>query len=228
MSIFKRFILSVLNWTLIKVKQLRKFYPHSFIPALRLATAKRNLQRFAMPYKLNIGCGKIKFDDWINIDREGDHQTVDVFWDVTRKFRFLDGDSCSAIYCEHFLEHITPVQANSFLSECYRVLQPNGILRIAMPSLDFIIEKYSSDDWRDQDWLGWPEYQFIKTKAEMLNIAFRWWEHEWLYDREELHRRLRDSGFQELTDADWRCSEYAELRERESRKDSVLIVEAKK
>ncbi len=210
------------------MKQLRKIYPYSFIPAIRLAVAKKKLQKFQTPYKLNIGCGKIKFENWINIDREGDHQIVDIFWDVSHKFNFLDSDSCSVIYCEHFLEHITTSQADKFLSECYRVLQPNGTVRIAMPSLGYLIEKYNSDDWRNQDWLTWPEYQFIKTKAEMLNIAFRWWEHKWLYDREELHRRLSESGFQQLTDADWCCSEHADLKKRESRKDSVLIVEAKK
>lgn len=210
------------------MSKLRRFYPYNFIPFLDVALAKRKIQKFKRPYKLNIGCGRIKFETWINIDREGDPKIVDIFWDVSHKLAFLDDISCDFIYCEHFLEHIDPNQANQFLSDCYRMLQPGGILRIAMPSLDYLVEKYNSDDWREQDWLTWPEYKFIKTKAEMLNIAFRWWGHKWLYDRAELHRRLHESGFQSITDVEWCCSSHSELMGLESRKDSILVVEAKK
>ena len=55
-------------------------------------------------------------------------------------------------------------------------------MRIAMRSLDRIIEKSYLGNGKDQDWLKWQEDQFIKTRAEMLNISFRWWRHQWLYD----------------------------------------------
>jgi predicted SAM-dependent methyltransferase len=102
------------------------------------------------------------------------------------------------------------------------------VVRIAMPSLDFILERAVSSDWRAQDWLTWPAYQQISTRAEMLNVAFRDWGHRYLYDREELHRRLAEAGFTTVVDVEHGQSELAELRGRESRPDSRLICEAKR
>lgn len=175
-------------------------------------------------YKLNVGCGKIKFQGWINIDVETSVAT-DLVWDVTRGLPFPN-TSCSLIYHEHFLEHLTVQQGVFFLRECHRVLVSGGVMRIAMPPLDFVVQKYLQEDWRNgQDWLTWPEYQFIQTKAEMLNIAFRWWGHQWLYDQEELYRRLNESGFNIIHSVKWGESEIVELRNRETRKESLLLCE---
>lgn len=148
-------------------------------------------------------------------------------WDLSREIPF-DDCSCQLIYCEHLLEHFTVEQGVSLLRECWRVLEPKGILRVAMPSLDVLIEKSASGNWKEQDWLTWPEYRFVKTRAEMLNIAFRGWGHKWLYDREELHRRLSEAGFTKNKDAEWGRSDLPELRNRETRRDSLLICEAQK
>jgi predicted SAM-dependent methyltransferase len=95
-----------------------------------------------------------------------------------------------------------------------------------MPSLDFLLERLCAGRWREQDWLTWPDHQFIQTRAEMVNIFFRWWGHEWIYDAEEFHRRLKEAGFTDIRDVAWGESEVPELRKRETRKDSLLICEA--
>jgi predicted SAM-dependent methyltransferase len=178
--------------------------------------------------KLHIGCGTVKMDGWINIDANIRPGVTDLQLDITKGLPYED-NSCSLIYHEHVLEHLPVEAAVNFLQECYRVLQTGGTMRIAMPSLEFVIEKYSSEDWRSgQDWLTWPEYQFIQTRAEMLNIALRWWGHQYLYDREELHRRLREAGFEKIKDVEWGISDLSELLNRETRKDSLLICEVQK
>lgn len=109
------------------------------------------------------------------------------------------------------------------------MLKPQGVVRTAMPSLESVVGSYVNDDWKaGQDWLTWPEYRFISTRAEMLNIAMRWWDHHWLYDHEELHRRHREAGFDRLHDMAWGESAYPHLIGRETRKDSRLICEAVK
>lgn len=50
----------------------------------------------------------------------------------------------------------------------------------------------------------------------------------WLYDFEELDRRLREAGFSTIENVAWGESKYAELRERETRQETVLICEATK
>ncbi|MEH2204207.1 MAG: glycosyltransferase [Nostoc sp.] len=183
------------------------------------------LSSFEKPYKLNIGCGDVKFDNWINIDIDKDKKAVDLVCNAAQRLPF-DDDSCALIYNEHFLEHLTVEEARFFLRECHRVLQPGGILRIAMPSLEDVVEKYNSEDWQNQEWLNWPEFKFIKTRAEMLNISLRWWGHQWLYDREELNRRLIETGYTNIKDVAWGLSDIPELKNRETRVYSLLICEA--
>jgi predicted O-linked N-acetylglucosamine transferase (SPINDLY family)/predicted SAM-dependent methyltransferase len=177
------------------------------------------------PYKLHIGCGQNIFEDWINIDIEANHPQVDLLCDVRNGLPFEDA-SCSFIYNEHVLEHLTAEEGLFFLKECRRVLQPGGILRVAMPNLEYIVKHYISEDWRNQDWLKWPEYEFIQTRAEMINICFRWWEHKWLYDLEELNRRLSEAGYSQTRTATWGNSTIPEFQNRETRGDSLLIIEA--
>lgn len=196
---------------------------HNFIKKRKEIISKR----YEPPYKLNLGCGSIYLDGWVNIDSNKGIKRLDLLWDLSRGIPVPD-NSCSHIYCEHFLEHLQVEHGVAFLRECFRALMPGGILRIAMPSLDVLLEKATSSAWREQDWLTWPEYRFIQTRAEMLNISFRWWGHQWLYDREELHRRLVEAGFQQIVDASWGVSGSPLLCNRETRKDSLLICEAEK
>lgn len=189
--------------------------------------AKNKLRKFNQPYKVNVGCGTVRINGWLNIDSNHKLKTVDLVWDVTNGFP-MENDTCEYIYCEHLLEHLNVRQGVAFLRECSRTLRPTGVLRIAMPSLDDLLERSCNGRWREADWLTWPQYQFIKTRAEMINIAFRWWGHQWLYDREELFRRLKESGFNNIDFVEWGKSNIPELNNKETRKDSILICEAKK
>ncbi|BAY92023.1 MULTISPECIES: class I SAM-dependent methyltransferase [unclassified Tolypothrix] len=195
---------------------------------IAIKNADNAIKNFQHPYQLNVGCGNIKFQGWVNIDLAFVPNVTDIIWDASQKFSFLKDESCSLIYNEHFLEHLDIGQGLNFLSECYRLLNPSGVLRIAMPSLDYVVQKYNSENWRNQDWLSWKEYKFIQTRAEMINVAFRSWGHQWLYDQEELERRLYEVGFKELRNVQWGISEISELNNRETRTDSMLICEAKK
>jgi predicted SAM-dependent methyltransferase len=151
---------------------------------------------------------------------------VNFIWNLRWRMPFR-ANSCSFIYHEHYIEHISPREATRFLRDCHRVLAPGGVMRIATPSLKHITQKYLSD-WHDQDWLSWSEYQHIQTGSEMMNIVFRWWGHKWIYDEEELERRLRDAGFTHIKFVERNVSTHAELCDIESRKDSILVCEATK
>jgi predicted SAM-dependent methyltransferase len=189
------------------------------------AEAKEILKKYHQPFQLHVGCGKIYLDGWINIDLDSD--TADMKLDVTEVLPFEDS-SCELIYSEHMLEHLTVEQGVAFLKECLRVLKKDGVLRIAMPSLDRLIQRSCDGTWRDAEWLSWPQYRHVTTRAQMLNMAFREWGHQWLYDREEFHRRLSEAGFEKISDCDWGISQYIKLSGRESRQDSMLIMEAQK
>ena len=173
--------------------------------------------------KLHLGCGTVRLDGWVNIDR---HRPADLTLDIRRPLPFRDG-SARLIYHEHVIEHLTVEEGERCLRDWCRLLQPGGVLRIATPDLAYLVDRYRAD-WRDQAWLTLPEYAFIRTRAEMLNVALRWWDHRYVYDGEELERRLRDAGFAAVRRCALRESPVPELAGLETRDDSRLILEGVK
>lgn len=174
--------------------------------------------------KLHLGCGTVRLDGWVNIDLHTPQ--ADIHWDIRRPLPFPAG-AARFVYHEHVIEHITLEEAVRCLADWHRVLEPGGVVRIATPDLQYLVERYGSGEgWRDQAWLRQPEYQFIGTPAEMLNVALRWWDHRYVYDGEELTRRLRNAGFRDITRHTLGASDRPELRNLETRQDSMLILEA--
>lgn len=93
----------------------------------------------AGPYSLHLGCGLTRFEDWVNIDRYNVPGITDIVWNLNHGIPAPDS-SCRLIYSEHLLEHLSVNEGLTLLRECYRVLLPGGIVRIAMPSLEDVSE----------------------------------------------------------------------------------------
>jgi len=171
--------------------------------------------------KLHVGCGRNILPGWINADID---PRADLIIFLERKLPFKSG-SLERIYSEHVLEHVPYETAVYFLREARRTLIPGGVIRIAMPDLDELIDGYQKD-WRRFDWVNLPALRFIRTRAEMINIAFRWWGHQHLYNREELERALQEAGFDRVIFRQHGESDYSDLCGLETRPESRLIVDA--
>jgi predicted SAM-dependent methyltransferase len=191
----------------------------------RLRAARTILAQSPRPLKLNLGSGDIFFAGWVNVDLD-DLRRANLIWNLTDRFPLSDS-SCSLIYSEHVIEHFSVEDGLKIFRECRRLLVPGGVLRVAMPSLEYCVEWYAKDSWRP-DFQRWEELRGVKTRCEALNVAMRWWGHLWLYDREELHRRLGEAGFNQFRDVEWGKSPVQELCNRETRVETLLIVEAVK
>lgn len=192
----------------------------------RLAAIEEAFQRFQPPYKLHIACGTVRLPGWVNIDRDPVSEIIDVSWDVRQPLPISDC-SCEFIFHEHFLEHLTVPEGLAFLRECRRLLVRGGVLRVAMPDLTECVRQYYENDWR-QPWMKKYGFEWIQTRAENINIAFREWQHKWLYDHEELHRRLRESGFETIRDCTRLESSVPHLCGLETRDETLLVCEAVK
>jgi predicted SAM-dependent methyltransferase len=179
--------------------------------------------------KLHLGCGTIYKEGWVNIDNNSDNNVkwLDINHDLRYPLPFED-NSVDFIFNEHFLEHLTIEEGVNALKDFYRVLKPSGVLRVAMPDLEEIIKQYLDPNWKKQEWIKVYNMGFVQTKAELININFRWWGHQHLYDAEELERRLRESGFENIKSCKLRKSEITELNNLETRDESTLIAEATK
>lgn len=89
---------------------------------------------------LNLGCGQRFHSAWSNLDLKPADSSIRR-WDVSQHLPFQDA-SFPAVYHSHLLQHLPREQALPFLRECRRVLQPAGILRLAVPNLEAIARLY--------------------------------------------------------------------------------------
>jgi predicted SAM-dependent methyltransferase len=89
---------------------------------------------------LNLGCGSNFHKEWINIDFVSKSNAV-------QSHNLLEGipfeaQSMDVVYHSHVLEHFSKTDGIKFIKECYRVLKPQGVIRIAVPNLEMIAKEY--------------------------------------------------------------------------------------
>ena len=180
--------------------------------------------------KLNLGCGPHVMPGWVNIDL-GNHKGLEFeSWDLREGLPSpIKENSVDFIYMEHFIEHITMKEAETLLSQCRKVMEPWGVIRISTPDLYTLVDNYLA--WSsygkeavDDDI---PEVWKPATACLMMNEGMRSWGHQFIYDLEELTHLLERCGFDTVKTVPWRGSEHPELRELEVRPyHRDLIVEA--
>ena len=76
--------------------------------------------------KIQFGCGENRLDGWENHDND---------LDVTKPLPFAD-NSAERVMAEHLGEHLTGPELLNFLTECYRILAPGGVMRLCCPFID--------------------------------------------------------------------------------------------
>ncbi|HYX21290.1 MAG TPA: methyltransferase domain-containing protein [Thermoanaerobaculia bacterium] len=167
--------------------------------------------------RLHVGCGQEAIAGWINIDNQP-LGGVDRVLDVRGGLPFT---GVSAIYAEHFIEHLEFDDALAFLAECRRVLAPEGVLRLSTPNLDWVL----TTQYR---WQGVTAPDRV-LDCMKLNRSFRAWGHQFLYNQEALAAVLRNAGFAHVSFHRYGESEHPELRglerhERWEERDGLLHV----
>lgn len=190
---------------------------------------KRLLEAQTGAIKLNVGCGTDYKNGWINIDNNSDNNIdkLDLNWDLRNALPFEE-DSADFIFNEHFIEHLTIEEAKNIIKDLMRVLKPGGVMRIAMPDLESVVDHYLNVPLNKDPVIKDFHLEFVETRAEWINMSFRWWGHKWLYDWEELQRRLSEAGYSKVKRCKLRESKHRELRNLEIRDGSLLIAEVVK
>lgn len=181
---------------------------------------------------VNIGCGPFGKANWINLDL---FQAQNVTLTVDCRTRLpLGTASCSGIHVEHYLEHLDPVEERPyFLKECYRCLQPDGVLRVIVPDAALYIRAYLEPGWNMLNEIGCssekPQDMF-KCKIDALNHVFiQGWEHYGGIDAELLTLALTTAGFPVVNQCIWRSGEFPNgCIDREQHRPYSLYFEAVK
>jgi predicted SAM-dependent methyltransferase len=133
---------------------------------------------------LNLGCGDRFHSDWVNLDVYSGNPDVQIA-DIRKGIPF-SSDEFEVVYHSHVLEHLSRQKAKELIDECYRVLKPDGILRVVVPDLESVVREYlailkmiDDGDQRGQaryDWILLELFdQFVRTRpgGEMMDYLRR-------------------------------------------------------
>jgi predicted SAM-dependent methyltransferase len=184
---------------------------------------RRSAPDSGRPVRVHVGAGQRHLDGWINVDNQA-LPGVDRVLDVRRGLPF---SNVSAIFAEHFLEHLALDDGMAFLRACRKVLRPDGILRLSTPNLAWVVAShYRLDESLPPDQ---GLFDCLRT-----NRAFHAWGHQFLYNRLALTLALRAAGFETVDFLAYGESPHPELRGLEGHEKSddypglphVLVAEA--
>jgi SAM-dependent methyltransferase len=117
-----------LTWSFSRVLPVREF----------------NLSFFERPYRIHLGPGpnwNKPTRNWIDVDIDPQRGDLQVDFQDFTGFPFEDS-SVDSIYGSHVFEHMSIWVTDRVFDECYRVLAPNGVLRIIIPDVEKSINEY--------------------------------------------------------------------------------------
>jgi len=174
-----------------------------------------------MPY-VNLGCGNRFHPDWINIDIASSSAHV-IVHDLGRGIPLPDA-SCEVVYLSHVLEHFRRANALALVRECYRVMRPGGILRVAVPDLEKICQLYltklqavlsgDSSSIKDYEWVMLEMYdQAVRERGggEMLSYLHQYPlpNEAFVYERigeegRSIARSIKSQAIQQFAVSGWR------------------------
>jgi len=156
---------------------------------------------------LNLGCGKRYHKSWTNVDFIAIGDDV-IAHNLINGIPFED-DAFDVVYHSHVLEHFNKTNGLAFISECYRVTKIGGIIRVAVPDLEKIIQEYQRNLERalnnelggmdDYDWIMLELYdQVVRNESggDMAKYMFSDTinNEAYIYDRiGDEARKLRES-----------------------------------
>lgn len=142
--------------------------------------------------RLNLGCGHVQPDGWVNIDgsnraklahylpwidkalvragvlRPTEFSTKTQIANLKKKLPYKTA-SVQAIYCGELLEHFKPSDVDYLLAQCIRILRPGGCFRCCVPDVHAFWKKYC--DHVDQ-MLQQPREHWDDQKIRHLVKAF--------------------------------------------------------
>ena len=148
--------------------------------------------------KLHLGAGENLLPGWLNTDLHDYGRRDLVYLDVRKRFPLPDA-SFDFVFSEHMLEHLTYAEGQHCLHECFRVLRPDGRVRIATPSLERLARLYDGGELRER-YVRWavdtlePELN-APLPGAVVNNFFRSWGHRFIYDPQTLRHALETVGF---------------------------------
>ena len=188
------------------------------------------------PLNAHFGSGPFKLKDWMNFDIVPNSE---YYFDARERLPFADG-IVSCIFSEHFIEHLTPKEADFWIGECFRVLKDSGKIRISTPGLKQLIRQYEAPD-EESLYLRQRNRSRFKNelnknlgntvevdRALLFNDKMRLWGgHKFIFDENSLKDLLEKNGFSNVTFYKYGESDFDQFKglERHADGDSLIMRE---
>jgi SAM-dependent methyltransferase len=202
--------------------------------------------------RLHLGSGPIAVPGWVNIDRSPnllldklptlkrllgrtgliDDQQLrpwsrDILRHDIRSMPFPDGIA-EAIYSSHTLEHLYIVDAARVIHECRRLLEPGGVLRIALPDALHLAQRLIDD--RNSCMSGWEYNRRLLAHPESrpslirrLVVSAGGHVHRWQPTAAMVEDMLCQAGFDTVTQWGYREGKLPDLDIIETRPESFFL-----
>lgn len=204
--------------------------------------------------KLNLGCGDKTPEGWVNVDYalgawlfkipfftifNKKLKLFNVKWsekiflhDLRKKLPWED-NSVEVIYSSHTLEHLFLCEAKTLLQECYRVLKPNGIIRIIVPDLNSYVVKYVSGEIPAPKFLDVLSVHYIRPQDKLIKkllAPVMSFPHKCMYDEASLISIMSEIGFEGDSKKflESEITNLAEIEDSGRSSTDAVIVECKK
>lgn len=193
--------------------------------------------------KLHLGCYNIVHEGWVNTDvtmqipiarvpglatllfalgrmtpetyrrhQQGLFRKVS-YLNVTKRFPYPDG-TFDYVFSSHMLEHLCPDEATGCLREIHRVLKPGGVLRLAVPDLDYIVASYNPEQPE-----GLLDSIFQGRSRKTHPLARHWWH----YNARSLDQALRTAGFAQIERCRYQQGRCADVEQIDNRPESLFM-----
>ena len=151
--------------------------------------------------KLHLGCGVKHIPGWFHVDAL-DFEHIDHRGPV-EDLSFIADGSVSLIYAAHVLEHFGRKTYLDVLKEWRRVLEPGGVLRLAVPDFGAAARLYMSGTLPR----GIEDVRGLVSGGQRDKYDF----HGMIFDEADLTRALKEAGFSTVRSWDWRTTEHSWL-----------------
>jgi len=149
--------------------------------------------------KLHLGCGKKFIEGFKHVDLL-DFEHIDYRTSVD-DLHFAKDNSIELIYASHVLEHFGRLEYKDVLKEWFRVLKPNGILRVSVPSFESVVEYYKNHDDNLELLLG-----LLVGGQKVGQYDY----HKMIFDEKFLSKDLKETGFKNVKKYNWKKTEHAD------------------
>lgn len=178
---------------------------------------------------LNIGSGAAPHRDFTNLDFYALRTKLSL---LRKGYSFVQHDlryplpfpanSFRGVYSEHCVEHLYPRHAQNLFKEVLRVLKPGGVFRCIVPDLAKYVARYNKQPVDH-------EFAHYVNGCEAMWSLTQNWAHVSVWDAEMLGLQLRNAGFAEVTQCDFRHGKLpALLIDLQMRRWQSLYMEAYK